>query len=109
MEESRKYKRKQFSKAFRQLIFERDNYECQRCFTNLINKPEERVIDHKIPLSKGGSNALPNLWLLCNPCDKRKKDDIEADLANEYIKSKLKLSSKKSKFNADDFNDNKEV
>lgn len=29
-------------------------------------------LDHKTPLSQGGSNNLDNLWLLCVPCHKRK-------------------------------------
>lgn len=85
----KKYYRKQFTKKFRESIFERDNYECQRCEKNLIHLPEERIIDHKIPLSKGGSNSINNLWLLCNFCDKNKKDNIDDDLAQEYIKARL--------------------
>lgn len=84
----RKFKRKQFTKSFRESIFERDNYECQRCYKNLIYLPDERVIDHKIPLSKGGSNSFNNLWLLCDDCDKRKRDNIDDDLAQEYKKAK---------------------
>lgn len=89
MNKSGKTKRVKFPKEFRKKIFERDNYECQRCFKNLIHLPEERVIDHKIPLSKGGSNAVANLWLLCNECDKRKNNNIEDDLMKEYISGKL--------------------
>lgn len=96
-EEYRRFGRKKFSKAFRERIFERDNYECQRCFTNLIDKPNERVIDHKIPLSKGGSNTKANLWLLCDSCDKRKKDVVEEDLAEEYIKGRLNYLKSKNK------------
>ena len=84
----RKHRRISFSKKFRESIFERDNYECQRCNKNLIKLPLERVVDHKIPLSKGGSNSKNNLWLLCDGCDKIKKDNIDDDLAEEYIKAK---------------------
>jgi 5-methylcytosine-specific restriction endonuclease McrA len=98
----RKFNRKTFSKAFRKKIFERDNYECQFCFKNLIDKEAERVIDHKIPLSKGGSNTIANLWLLCDDCDKRKKDDVYDYLANEYIKGRLRyLKNKKNNSNGE--------
>jgi len=91
-----KVKRKKFSKEFRNNIFERDNYECQRCYKNLIDLETERRIDHKIPLSKGGGNSVKNLWLLCEECDKRKKDTIEEELMQEYIKGKSKyLENKK--------------
>lgn len=90
----KKFKRKNFSKAFRTKIFERDNYECQICFKNLIENKYIRVIDHKIPLSKGGSNSITNLWLLCDDCDKRKKNKLLFDLTAEYTKERLKLSNK---------------
>lgn len=90
-----KVKRKKFSKEFREKIFERDNYECQKCFKNLISLETERVIDHKIPLSKGGGNSISNLWLLCSFCDKEKKDTIEEELMAEFIKGKLKYLEKK--------------
>ena len=86
-------KRKQFSKEFRKKIFERDNYECQLCYTKLIDKKDLRVIDHKIPLSKGGSNSISNLWLLCDDCDKRKKNKLYPELMKQYIKGKLNYLS----------------
>jgi 5-methylcytosine-specific restriction endonuclease McrA len=90
-----KVKRKRFSKEFRISIFERDNYECQKCYKNLINLEEERRIDHKIPLSKGGGNSVKNLWLLCEDCDKQKKDTIDEELMQEYIKGKLQYLQNK--------------
>lgn len=87
------FKRKQLSKSLRIKIFERDNYECQLCYTNLIDKKDLRVIDHKIPLSKGGSNSISNLWLLCNDCDKRKKNKVFPELMKQYIKGKLNYLS----------------
>jgi len=71
-----KHKRKKFSKEFRKKIFERDNYECQLCKKNLLLLPLKRRIDHKIPLSKGGSNYITNLWLVCEDCDKAKKNKL---------------------------------
>jgi hypothetical protein len=90
-----KQKRKRFSKIFKTKIYERDNYECQRCSKNLFNDAKNRVIDHKIPLSKGGGNSESNLWLLCNDCDKKKKDTLCIDLLQEYVKGKLISISRK--------------
>jgi 5-methylcytosine-specific restriction endonuclease McrA len=94
--ELRKFKRKRLSKAFRVYIFEWCNYECQRCYENLIDKPHERVIDHKIPLSKGGSNAIGNLWLLCRRCDRVKKDSVEPELLADYMKNRLRYLMNKN-------------
>jgi 5-methylcytosine-specific restriction endonuclease McrA len=97
------FKRKQLSKDLRKKIFERDNYECQLCYTNLIDKKDLRVIDHKIPLSKGGSNSISNLWLLCNDCDKRKKNKLFPELMKQYIKGKLNYLSN-LRFNGNRYN-----
>ena len=101
----RKFKRKTFSKAFREKIFERDNYECQICYENLIDKKEQRVIDHKIPLSKGGSNSVANLWLLCKNCDRRRNNKLDDELTSQYIKGRLKYLTKKINGN----NNNKKI
>lgn len=93
----KKFKRKKFSKNFRAKIFERDNYECQYCKKNLFYLPDERVIDHKIPLSRGGSNSIQNLWLLCNKCDKNKKNKMISKLVSMYIKARIKHLERKQR------------
>lgn len=72
----RRQRRKQFSKAERLAIFERDGYTCQLCRKDLRELPEDRILDHIIPLSKCGSNGQHNIWLLCNECDKRKHSSV---------------------------------
>jgi 5-methylcytosine-specific restriction endonuclease McrA len=88
---NRKHKRKRLSKSFKENIFERDNYECQLCIPkkNLLYLPNERVIDHKIPLSKGGSNDVKNLWLVCKDCDKKKRNKLYPELSSQYIKNRI--------------------
>ena len=94
-----KHARKYFKKKFRYYIFARDNYRCQLCSKDLSNSPpSERILDHKIPLAKDGSNEKHNIWLLCDNCDKKKKDKliqpaVVSHITNriEYLKRKMKL------------------
>lgn len=80
-----KHKRKTFLKSEREFVFRRDNYTCQICGKDLSELPQERVLDHKIPLSQLGSNKMKNIWLLCNNCDKNKKSDILPELIKERL------------------------
>lgn len=77
-------KRGYLNKNQRKRLFERDQYFCQLCGLNLRFNPELRVIDHRIPLAKGGSNQQTNLWLLCRDCDTEKGDMYLWD----YLKKK---------------------
>lgn len=51
------------------LIFARDENICKIC-----GSTERLEIDHIIPLSKGGSNELKNLQILCRHCNSVKRD-----------------------------------
>lgn len=65
-------RRKQFGEK-RPMIYlaliQRDGHKCRICSTK-----QNISIDHKIPLSKGGSDELENLQLLCRSCNSRKGD-----------------------------------
>jgi len=52
-------------------IFERDNYKCQNSECGATN---DLTIDHKIPLSKGGTNNEDNLQTLCKICNLKKRN-----------------------------------
>ena len=52
------------------IIFERDNYTCVYC-GSVGGKLEG---DHKIPISKEGTNDLSNLVTSCRKCNRQKKD-----------------------------------
>lgn len=80
-----KSKRKTFSKHKRWAIFLRDKFICQLCSKDLKDLPEERIIDHKEPLSKGGSNKFNNLWLLCIQCDREKGSEILPEVINDRL------------------------
>ena len=66
-------RRASFSRNRNQLmlsVIDRDGYICQHC---KINK--NLTVDHIFPLSKGGTDDLDNLQLLCRPCNSRKCDN----------------------------------
>lgn len=51
-------------------IFIRDGYKCLCC-----GSTKELSIDHIIPLSVGGNNAMKNLQTLCRDCNSNKSDN----------------------------------
>jgi hypothetical protein len=64
--------RKTISKKIRILILERDGYKCRLCGkTGAETKLE---VDHRIPVAKGGTDSLDNLWTLCIDCNRGKSD-----------------------------------
>lgn len=52
-------------------VWRRDGGKCARCGSR-----ENLEFDHVIPLSKGGSNTVRNVELLCERCNREKSDDI---------------------------------
>ena len=54
-------------KATRKAVSIRDNYSCVKC-----GVAENLHIDHEIALSRGGSNDIDNLQVLCKDCNLRK-------------------------------------
>jgi len=65
-------KRKAISKRIRLLILERDGYRC--CLCGRTAKETKLEVDHKIPVAKGGTDSLNNLWTLCIDCNRGKSD-----------------------------------
>lgn len=48
--------------------------------------PDHRTVDHRVPQSRGGSNALRNLVFACFACNQRKRDRPEDDfLTSEWL------------------------
>lgn len=66
-------RRTQFQKAKARLmlaLIARDGYECATC-----GAQKDITIDHVIPLSRGGTDDLENLVLLCRTCNSKKGDN----------------------------------
>lgn len=53
-------------------VLRRDNYRCVYC--GVSAKKAELQIDHIVPFSKSGSNAIDNLQTLCSDCNKGKSN-----------------------------------
>jgi 5-methylcytosine-specific restriction enzyme A len=54
-------------KAIRVDVLRRDSHRCVFC--GVSAKKAELQIDHIIPFSQGGSNAINNLQTLCSDCN----------------------------------------
>jgi 5-methylcytosine-specific restriction endonuclease McrA len=59
----------------RSLLWENYEGRCGQC------GDEGEVIDHYVPLARGGTNALANLWLLCKRCNDLKWAHTPDELA----------------------------
>jgi len=58
------------------LVFKRDEFTCVMCERS--GRGVKLEVDHKIPLSKGGTDDLDNLQTLCFECNRGKRDDYES-------------------------------
>lgn len=77
-------RRKPLSGKKRLDVLERDDYRCQMCGA----KVEDGVklhIDHIIPVSKGGSNDMDNLQVLCHKCNLAKHDRMDLKVTREKL------------------------
>jgi 5-methylcytosine-specific restriction endonuclease McrA len=54
---------------------------CEACGPIACGATTNLTLDHVIPRSKGGSNRLENLQLLCQPCNLAKGDKLPKDAA----------------------------
>ncbi|RLV10219.1 HNH endonuclease [Streptomyces griseocarneus] len=51
----------------RALVLARDRFTCQRCGARA-----DLEVDHIVPVARGGTWELDNLWVLCRSCHRRK-------------------------------------
>ncbi len=61
-----------FTRELRKSIITPDSY-CLKC-----NSSENLVLDHIIPIAKGGQNLKENIQVLCRKCNRQKSDKHEA-------------------------------
>ena len=73
---SGKRKRTHIPRGLRKEVFKRDNYKCVECGASKEDGATLHV-DHKIPVSKGGTDELDNLQTLCSKCNLNKSDVIQ--------------------------------
>jgi hypothetical protein len=66
-----KYRRIQIPDDVRVFVWQRDEGACAKCGSN-----RNIEYDHIIPVSKGGSSTARNLQLLCEDCNRAKRDQI---------------------------------
>jgi uncharacterized protein YozE (UPF0346 family) len=52
-------------------VLKQNNYSCQICGLTASNGARLEV-DHKVPVAKGGTNDIQNLWALCFECNRGK-------------------------------------
>jgi hypothetical protein len=58
--------------AIRREVWRRDEGKCRKCGSRV-----NLEYDHIIPVSKGGSNTVRNIELLCEACNRSKSDLIQ--------------------------------
>ena len=71
-----KRRRTHIPRGMRHEVFKRDNYTCCECGARKSDGATLHI-DHKIPVSKGGSDELDNLQTLCSDCNLNKSDVIQ--------------------------------
>lgn len=64
--------RKPIPASVRENVFRQDDYHCRYCGEFL--EPGQRTIDHIIPVSRGGTDAVENLCCCCRSCNSAKRD-----------------------------------
>lgn len=66
------------TKAARSDIYNRDDKRCSICGKPL--KYDDVSIDHIIPISRGGTNAMDNLRCTCEDCNKLKSNRLDDEM-----------------------------
>lgn len=68
-------------------IYSRDNQPCMYCTIKLTE--DEFVLDHLIPIVKGGTNRKNNLVTSCDSCNQRKQENDPIEFLLRNYRNKL--------------------
>lgn len=60
-------------RLLRRLVLERDHYRCGWCGADAV------TVDHVVPKSQGGTDAMNNLTAACAPCQYRRARDQQRE------------------------------
>jgi len=63
--------REQISDEVKMFVWQRDGGKCVKCGSR-----EKLEFDHIIPFSKGGSSTARNIQILCETCNRSKRDSL---------------------------------
>ncbi len=79
---------RRISQIKKEKIAKRASYCCEYCRSNSDYSPDPFSVEHIIPLSKEGSDALNNLAFSCQGCNNRKYNHTEAidPVTNEIVR-----------------------
>ena len=66
--------RNRMTVSLRYRILKRDGFKCQACGKTPQDDGVSLEVDHRIPISKGGTSDEDNLQTLCKPCNQSKSD-----------------------------------
>lgn len=87
---SKPKKRIPISTVLRRKVFKRDDFRCCDCGISAPDHPLVRLeVDHRVPVSKGGTNDIDNLQTLCWDCNNGKRDDIDHKLDSSVLSDDL--------------------
>lgn len=67
--------RRQFTDYEKKTVYAKNNGKCAICGSPV--KFKKMTIDHKKPLSQGGTNEISNLQLACHSCNRLKNNFME--------------------------------
>jgi len=74
------------SDVARRRILQRDNYTCIYCGKGIADAPQMAFhVDHIVPLSRGGNDAIGNLVTACDHCNTSKCDKVLDAATQERI------------------------
>lgn len=84
-EYSNRNKRSSLTSKIKARIRNRDGYRCQACGRG-VDDDVILHVDHKVPITWGGTNLDDNLWTLCDECNLGKKNFFRDDFDTEVMR-----------------------